>query len=89
MKKNIQLLALTGWDDFIPVLWPSAKTFYEKYGKYPAKYNWVVPTCEIHKDFEENKKQDLSSLKVRSLNFSGDNFWNFFTSNFSIFSDKK
>ena len=59
MKKNIQLLALTGWDDFIPVLWPSAKTFYEKYGKYPAKYNWVVPTCEIHKDFEENKKQLL------------------------------
>ena len=59
MKKNIQLISLTGWNDFIPVLWPSAKTFYEKYGKYPEKYNWVLPTCEIHTEFEDNKKQLL------------------------------
>jgi hypothetical protein len=54
--KNIQLLSLTGWNDFIPVLWPSAKTFYELYGKYPEKYNWVVPVAEIHNDLEDNKR---------------------------------
>jgi radical SAM superfamily enzyme YgiQ (UPF0313 family) len=54
--KNIQLLSLTGWNDFIPVLWPSAKTFYELYGKYPEKYNWVLPITEVYTDIEENKR---------------------------------
>lgn len=54
--KNIQLLSLTGWNDFIPVLWPSAKTFYELYGKYPEKYNWILPTAEIHTSLDDNKR---------------------------------
>lgn len=44
-------------NNFIPVLWPSAKTFYEKHGKFPEKYNWVVPIIEYYNDFEKIKIQ--------------------------------
>ena len=55
--KNIYLLQLTDtfWD-FITALWPSAKSYYEIYGKYPKKYNWVLPVCEFYQDIEDIKK---------------------------------
>jgi putative methyltransferase len=60
-KKNIHLLSFNGtWqttNNFIPVLWPSAKTFYEKYGEKPEKYNWVLPTSEFLSDFEKIKEE--------------------------------
>lgn len=56
MKKNFYLLSVTGWNDFIPVLWPSAKTYYESYGKHPDRYNWVLPICEQYSDIEEIKE---------------------------------
>ena len=55
--KNVYILSLTGWNDFIPVLWPSAKTYYELNGKYPKKYNWVVPVIEMYRDVDEIKKE--------------------------------
>ena len=39
MVKNVYVLSLTGWNDFLPVLWPSAKTYYELNGQFPEKYN--------------------------------------------------
>jgi len=55
--KNIYLLQLTDtfWD-FIPALWPSAKSYYELYGTYPEKYNWILPVCEFYQDIEAIKK---------------------------------
>ena len=55
MKKNLYLLSVTGWNDFIPVLWPSAKTYYELNGDEPDKYNWVLPVCEMYTDIEDIK----------------------------------
>jgi putative methyltransferase len=53
--KNIYLLSFAGEDNFIPVLWPSAKTYYEKYGLYPERYNWVLPVLEFYDDLEDIK----------------------------------
>ena len=55
MKKNLYLLSVTGWNDFIPVLWPSAKTYYELNGNNPDKYNWILPVCEMYADIEDIK----------------------------------
>lgn len=59
--KNIYLLSFNGtWahtDHFIPVLWPSAKTHYEHYGKYPNNYNWVLPISEFYDDIEQIKQE--------------------------------
>lgn len=57
MVKNFYILSLAGWNDFIPILWPSAKSYYELNGKYPEKYNWVLPTCEFLKDIEDIKAE--------------------------------
>jgi len=57
MVKNVYILSLTGWNDFIPVLWPSAKTYYELNGKYPDNYNWVLPTAEVHLDLDRIKEE--------------------------------
>lgn len=60
-KKNIHLLSFNGvWvntNNFIPVLWPSAKTYYEKYGKCPEKYNWILPVIEYYDDIEKIKSE--------------------------------
>jgi len=60
-KKNIYLLSFNGvWvntNNFIPVLWPSAKTYYEKYGQLPEKYNWILPVIEYYDDVEQIKKE--------------------------------
>ena len=61
MVKNVYILSLTGWNDFIPVLWPSAKTYYELHGKYPDKYNWILPTAEVHLDLDRIK-QEISKV---------------------------
>jgi len=55
MVKNIYILSLNGWNDFIPILWPSAKTYYELNGKYPNNYNWILPTCDFYDTLEEIK----------------------------------
>jgi putative methyltransferase len=56
--KNIHILSFSDRDTFIPVLWPSAKTYYEKYGQYPEKYNWVLPIAEF---LDENSaKSEIS-----------------------------
>jgi putative methyltransferase len=50
--KNVYFLSFSGHDVFVPVLWPSAKTFYEKYGKHPSEYNWISPSIEFHEDID-------------------------------------
>ena len=50
--KNIYFLSFSGPDAFIPVLWPSAKTFYEKYGKHTSEYNWIPPYIEFYEDID-------------------------------------
>jgi putative methyltransferase len=61
VPKNIHLVSFNGtWvntNNFIPVLWPSAKTYYEKYGKNPKKYNWVLPIIEYYDDIEKIKNE--------------------------------
>lgn len=61
MPKNIHLLSFNGvWvntNNFIPVLWPSAKTYYEKYGHRPEKFNWVLPVIEYYDDIDQIKKE--------------------------------
>lgn len=37
------------------MLWPSAKTYYEKFGLYPEKFNWVLPVIEYYDDIEKIK----------------------------------
>jgi radical SAM superfamily enzyme YgiQ (UPF0313 family) len=70
-KKNIYLLQLNEepWD-FLTVLWPSAKTYYEKHGLKPECYNWVIPSCEFYNDIEDQKiaiKQNPPSVFGVSL----------------------
>ena len=55
--KNIYLLSFSDSDTFIPVLWPSAKTYYEKYGQHPEKYNWVLPIAEF-------LDEDLAKIEI-------------------------
>jgi hypothetical protein len=50
--KNIYFLSFSGSDVFVPVLWPSVKTFYEKYGKNPSEYNWISPSIEFYEDID-------------------------------------
>lgn len=61
MVKNVYILSLTGWNDFIPVLWPSAKTYYEINGKKVDDYNWVIPVCEMYSDIEVIKSEILKT----------------------------
>ena len=57
IKKNIHIASFQGFSNpFLPVLWPSAKTYYEKYGKYPNNYEWVLPYYENTGDIEKIKK---------------------------------
>lgn len=43
-KKNIHIASFQGSSlPFFPLLWSSAKTYYEKYGTNVNKYNWVLP----------------------------------------------
>jgi len=55
--KNIYFLQLLqdSWD-FLTVLWPSAKTYYELNGKRVGEYNWVIPSCEFYYDLDEIKE---------------------------------
>jgi hypothetical protein len=57
MVKNVYILSLAGWSDFVPVLWPSAKSYYELNRKSQKQYNWVLPTCEFLKDIEDIKNE--------------------------------
>lgn len=57
MVKNVYILSLKGWNDFIPVLWPSAKTYYEINGTSSNKYNWVLPACEMYSNIEDIKAE--------------------------------
>ena len=61
MVKNVYVLSLTGWNDFIPILWPSAKSYYELNGNFPKRYNWVLPTCEFLKDIGDIKSEILKT----------------------------
>ena len=57
--KNIYLLSTNtpSTTNFLPVLWPSAKTFYELYGDRPKNFNWVLPITEFIQDIETIKKE--------------------------------
>ena len=56
--KNVHILSFSDRDTFIPVLWASAKTYYEKYGLYPNNYNWVLPVAEFLD--EESAKKEIA-----------------------------
>jgi len=59
-KTNIYILSFnenSQIQTFIPVLWPSAKTYYEKYGQLPENYNWVIPTVEFLIDVDKVKEE--------------------------------
>jgi len=57
MIKNVYLLQLStdSWD-FLTVLWPSAKTYYELNGKRVDEYNWIIPSCEFYHDLDKIKE---------------------------------
>lgn len=55
MSRNVYLLSLWSWNDFIPVLWTSAKTYYEQRGQRVDEYHWVNPACEVHRDLDRIK----------------------------------
>jgi putative methyltransferase len=61
MKKNVYFLSFNEgiWHAtmFVPVLWPSAKTYYEKYGHRTDEYNWVLPTVEFLSDIDAIKSE--------------------------------
>ena len=58
-KKNIYLLQFKGqgYNAFLPVLWPSAKTYYELHGSRNQEYNWILPTVEFLEDLDEIKQE--------------------------------
>lgn len=57
-KKNVHLLSFHGaGTPFVPLLWPSAKTYYEKYGKRIEEFNWVIPVAEFSNDLNKIKKE--------------------------------
>lgn len=57
-KKNIHLLSFHDvGTPFVPLLWPSAKTYYETYGKHCKNYNWVLPVAEFSKDLKTIKQE--------------------------------
>jgi hypothetical protein len=63
--KNIYFLSFTEGTKyatmFIPVLWPSAKTYYEKYGLNASDYNWVLPTIEFLSNIDKIKEEILQA----------------------------
>jgi putative methyltransferase len=79
VPKNIYILSFNGnWvntNNFIPVLWPSAKTYYEKFGMYPEKFNWVLPSIEYYEDIDKIKEKiklnppDLFGVSLYVWNF--------------------
>lgn len=57
-QKNVYILSFNGsTSTFIPVLWPSAKTFYELYGNKVDRYNWILPSLEFYNNKEQIKKK--------------------------------
>ena len=55
--KNVYLLQFfqESWD-FLTVLWPSAKTYYELNGSRVNEYNWVIPSCEFYNNIDKIKE---------------------------------
>ena len=41
---------------FTPLLWASAKSYYELRGQRPDEYNWVLPTGDYQLTIEEIKQ---------------------------------
>lgn len=58
IKKNIHLLAIPPISTtYLPLLWASAKTYYEKNGQHPEKYNWILPIAELMVTADEIKDE--------------------------------
>jgi hypothetical protein len=59
--KNVYLLQLSpdGASDFMSVLWPSAKTYYERHGCHSQRYQWINPSIEFLPDIEQIKQEIL------------------------------
>ena len=59
LMKNIYVLQLSPdyMSEFMTVLWPSAKTYYERHGSRPDEFNWVNPSIELLPDLELIKEQ--------------------------------
>lgn len=56
MIKNIYIISFHGKSTaFVPVLYPSAKTYYEMYGTKHDRYKWINPVIDFHYDLEEIK----------------------------------
>lgn len=55
--KNVYVLQIGAKDasDFIPVLWPSAKTYYEKHGRRVDEYHWINPSLEFLPELNQIK----------------------------------
>lgn len=59
-KKNIHIVSFQGYSNpFLPILWPSSKTYYEKYGKYIDTYQWIPPFYETQFHTKEQVKEAL------------------------------
>lgn len=43
--------------EFMTVLWPSAKTYYERHGSRPDEFNWINPSIELLPDLDSIKEQ--------------------------------
>ena len=61
--KNVYLLQLSpdGASDFMSVLWPSAKTYYERHGRHSNRYQWINPSIEFLPDIEQIKQAILAN----------------------------
>jgi len=58
MSKNILLFnpSFSANNMHLPYFWASAKTYYERQGKEPNKYNWVNPLFNFYNNIEEIKQ---------------------------------
>lgn len=53
-KKNVVILSLSDITEvFSPLLWASAKSYYELKGHHTDKYNWVIPDADYYDSIDE------------------------------------
>lgn len=76
MKKNIILLNKSDSTElYYPLLWASSKTYYEKNGLHPDKFNWPLPSG----DYLESDEEIISWIRSNPPSFFGISLymWNF------------
>ena len=77
MTNNIQLLTCPiDTLPFLPLLWASAKTYYEIHGSNVQDFKWILPTAEFIESMEDRKKEisknppDIFGISLYVWNYS-------------------